>query len=252
MKNELHQKTTNHAQQKTCHEHHKEHNTMKHHLSDHHDRHAMKHEHHECRQHSEIENNHSDDHTPRGGCHEHHGRRHGRPEGKMRLKRLFERGDLQLLILVQLQNAPSHGYELIKSINELSHGVYEPSPGVIYPTLSMLEDQGLISQESVEKGKKSYLITEEGVLHLKQHEARQATLKERLASAKNSQGNVNFSHEIDHVIRNFKMLLRHQLRHEQLSPEQVTQIVAIINQATQEIEQINQVMADITSLTSNE
>lgn len=240
MKNKIHQPTTEHNQEKT---HHKEHHKMRHH-PEHNDHHEMKHEHRRRHHHSQGEA-----HDTNAEHHERRGHRHGRAEGKMHLKRLFERGDLQLLILVQLQKSASHGYELIKSINELSHGIYEPSPGVIYPTLAMLEDQGLISQEPTEKSKKSYLITNEGLLHLKQHEQRLSTLKERLAGAKN-RGNINFSQEIDQAIKNFKMLLRHQLRHEQLSPDQVTKIVTIINQATQEIEQINQAIADTSSLTT--
>lgn len=169
--------------------------------------------------------------------HEHH--EHSKKSTQTKLKRLFERGDLQLLILAQLKTTTSHGYELIKSINHLTHGLYEPSPGVVYPTLSMLEDQGFIRQEITDSSKKMYSITEEGILHLEQCQARFSILKERLSSINAMKESTNFSSAIDQAIRNFKMLMRHQLRHEKLSPVQIEKIVSIINYATQEIENIN-------------
>ena len=71
----------------------------------------------------------------------HRGARHG--EGSMRFggrQRLFAQGDLRLVVLALLQERPRHGYEVIKAIEELVGGDYSPSPGVIYPTLTLLQD----------------------------------------------------------------------------------------------------------------
>jgi len=78
--------------------------------------------------------------------------------------------DLQLLLLALLNEKPSHGYELIKALEERSAGFYSPSPGVIYPALSYLGDVGHATVES-EGARKRYHITDEGRAYLEQHRA---------------------------------------------------------------------------------
>ena len=65
-------------------------------------------------------------------------------------KRMFEGGELRLVLLKLIADQPRHGYELIKAIEEMTDGEYAPSPGVVYPTLTMLEDMGLIAEEQVQ------------------------------------------------------------------------------------------------------
>jgi DNA-binding PadR family transcriptional regulator len=73
----------------------------------------------------------------------------------------FQKGDLKYVILDLIKDKPRHGYEIIRELEELSHGMYKPSPGAVYPTLQMLEEMGYA--ESTERdGKKIYAITEEG------------------------------------------------------------------------------------------
>ncbi len=91
------------------------------------------------------------EHGRRGGEHGEHGRRGGGGGG--RRQRFFGHGELRLVILDILTRNASHGYELIKEIENLTQGNYSPSPGVIYPTLDLLQDQGLISVEE-ENGRK--------------------------------------------------------------------------------------------------
>jgi DNA-binding PadR family transcriptional regulator len=64
-----------------------------------------------------------------------------------------------------------HGYEIIRRLEEESGGVYSPSPGSVYPTLQMLEDQGYVSSEQSD-GKKTYQITDAGLAFLEEHTAR--------------------------------------------------------------------------------
>jgi len=78
-------------------------------------------------------------------------------------KSLLERGDLRFLVLLLLRKSPMHGYGLMKSIS--GEFQYQPSPGVIYPTLQMLQDMGYV-KVAEENGKKIYSITEEGAKHL--------------------------------------------------------------------------------------
>jgi DNA-binding PadR family transcriptional regulator len=83
-------------------------------------------------------------------------------EGQLRMGRKFGAADLQLIILALLAEQPRHGYELIKTLEERSGGFYVPSPGVIYPALTYLEETGLAEVE-VSGTKKLYRITDAGV-----------------------------------------------------------------------------------------
>src|SRR4029079_16439956 len=78
-----------------------------------------------------------------------------------RVGRMLAQGDLKLLALALIAEQPRHGYELIKLIEEKTSGWYSPSPGVVYPTLTFLEEAGYVTAES-EGAKKRYTITEEG------------------------------------------------------------------------------------------
>ena len=94
------------------------------------------------------------------------GARFGRGGGEgrgdwFRVGRMLAHGDLKLLALALIEEQPRHGYELIKLIEEKTSGCYSPSPGVVYPTLTFLEEAGYVTAES-EGAKKRYSITEEG------------------------------------------------------------------------------------------
>jgi DNA-binding PadR family transcriptional regulator len=80
--------------------------------------------------------------------------------------RMFEQGDLNLVILRRLEEKTRNGYEIIKELEQRSGGAYSPSPGTIYPTLTMLEDMGHARAVPEEGGKKIYEITDEGRKHL--------------------------------------------------------------------------------------
>jgi DNA-binding PadR family transcriptional regulator len=88
--------------------------------------------------------------------------------------------DLQLLLLALLAERPSHGYELIKALDERSNGYYSPSPGMVYPALTYLEEIGHASVEA-QGAKKLYSITETGLTHLEGQRANVDALLEQLA-----------------------------------------------------------------------
>ncbi len=85
----------------------------------------------------------------------------GKTHGGRRRQQMFEAGELRLVILRLLKERPRHGYDIIKALEERMAGCYTPSAGTIYPTLQMLEDQGLVRVVDSE-GKKVYHITPEG------------------------------------------------------------------------------------------
>ncbi|MFG1278007.1 PadR family transcriptional regulator [Xanthobacter autotrophicus] len=94
------------------------------------------------------------------------GGRGGRGGGEMfRIGRMLAQGDLKLLALSLIAEQPRHGYEIIKVIEEKTAGWYSPSPGVVYPTLTFLEEAGYVTSEP-DGAKKRYAITEEGRAHL--------------------------------------------------------------------------------------
>jgi len=77
----------------------------------------------------------------------------------------FQKGDLKYVILDLLKDKPRHGYEIIRELEEVSHGLYTPSPGTVYPTLQMLEEMGY-AHAAERDGKRIYTITEEGLKFL--------------------------------------------------------------------------------------
>ena len=79
---------------------------------------------------------------------------------------MFDQGHLKYVILQLLEEKPRHGYEIIKEIEDRFSGAYSPSPGTVYPTLTLLEDLGYARAKPEEGGKKIYEITDEGRAHL--------------------------------------------------------------------------------------
>lgn len=112
----------------------------------------------------------------RGGHHRHH--RRGRRGG-----RLFDYGEIRLLLLAMIAEQPCHGYELMKAIEDRFGGRYSPSPGVVYPTLSWLDDMGYAAIEAEEGGRKRYRITEEGEAFLAANRAAADELLARVSAA---------------------------------------------------------------------
>ncbi|SFW21367.1 MULTISPECIES: PadR family transcriptional regulator [Luteibacter] len=107
------------------------------------------------------------------------GMRGGRGGGRFG-GRMFGTGDLRLLLLALIEEQPRHGYELIRTIEEMFEGQYSPSPGAIYPTLTMLEELGYARVEAETGGKKLYAITDEGRAFLAENRDTLEALTERL------------------------------------------------------------------------
>ncbi|MFQ5745841.1 MAG: PadR family transcriptional regulator [Gemmatimonadota bacterium] len=102
----------------------------------------------------------------------------GRPVGVR--SRIFDRGDLKYVILRLLRERPMHGYEVMRALEEESCGCYTASPGSVYPTLQMLEDQGYVASETRD-GKKTYSITDEGRAFLEENKDRLEDILDRIA-----------------------------------------------------------------------
>lgn len=172
----------------------------------------------------------NDDQRRHGG-HHHHGHRHkGRHGGRM-----FDYGELRLLVLAMIAEQPRHGYELMRVLEERTGGGYNPSPGVIYPTLAWLEDMGYARVEAEGGGRKSYRITPEG-------EAFHATnrgLAEALLARITSPGGSHRHGEPAPVTRgmeNLKLALRLRLRSGSIDLETAEKIAAALDAAALAVE----------------
>ena len=104
------------------------------------------------------------------------------PRGRHRggMGRVFEQGGLKYVILRLLEEKPRHGYEIIKELEDRFGGAYSPSPGTVYPTLTMLEDLGYAKVSPDEGGRKVYVITPEGSAYLKEHSTTVDSIFERI------------------------------------------------------------------------
>ena len=176
--------------------------------------------------------------------HERHGGRggHGRheqsnPEGRARHRRerLFDANDIRLLILHLLSGGPAHGYELIKSIEGLAKGEYVPSPGIIYPNLTLMEEMGLIVAGEGQSGKKAFVLTDEGKTSLAAQSQELEAVTGRLATL-GVLGDNRRLPEVQRAIHNFKMALNTKLGSAGLSQETLYKIVDTLDQAAKDIE----------------
>ena len=110
------------------------------------------------------------------------GGRHGRGGGDMmRAGRMLAQGDLRLLALALIAKQPRHGYEIIKVLEEKTAGWYAPSPGIVYPTLTYLEEAGYVTAQA-EGAKKLYTITDAGRAYLDENRDFVDAMLERFAA----------------------------------------------------------------------
>jgi DNA-binding PadR family transcriptional regulator len=160
----------------------------------------------------------------------HHG-----PFGGRRGGRPFDYGELRLLALAIIAEQPRHGYEIMKLIEERTGGSYSPSPGVIYPTLSWLEDMGyaLVGAEEA-GGRKRYQITEEGKAFLAANRAAVEALSSRFGGQRGAPGGPPAS--VLRAMENLKLALRLRLRQGPLDVTSAETIAAALDAAAQAVE----------------
>jgi DNA-binding PadR family transcriptional regulator len=150
--------------------------------------------------------------------------------------RLFDAGDIKLAILKLLSEQPSYGYQLIKTMEQRLAGGYAPSPGVIYPTLTMLEEEGLATV-SLEGNKKVYSVTPEGMQFLQTHEERAKELFERLEEAGRGFQRGR-SPEIMKAFKNLHGAVMARISRGNVTPEQISKIAEAINAAATAIDDL--------------
>lgn len=159
---------------------------------------------------------------------------HGRG-GRSGLGRLFAHGDLRLVILHLIAEKPRHGYEIIKAIEEHVGGTYSPSPGVIYPTLTMLEELGHVTTTAGDGAKKLHTITPEGQAYLAAYRPAVDALLARMEEANRTHGG-GPGPQILRAMENLKLALRLRLARGPLTEEQASAVAAAIDAAVVGIE----------------
>jgi DNA-binding PadR family transcriptional regulator len=179
------------------------------------------------------------------------GHRHGRRFGvfaggfgtgmggrAFRAGRRLAAGDLQLVLLALLADRPSHGYELIKALEERSGGFYSPSPGMVYPALTWLEEVGYASV-AAEGARKLYSITESGRAYLRENQDVADTMLHQLDHIGRKMGRVReiFGHEEeDEIVGAARSELRQALREKRgAAAEEKSRIAAILKEAAARI-----------------
>src|SRR4029453_8036556 len=132
---------------------------------------------------------------------------------------------------------PRHGYELIRAIEELTGGSYVPSPGMVYPTLTMLVDMGHIAEARSEGSRKAFAITDDGRSHLAARKDEVEALFARLAELANLRERTDAA-PIRRALANLRAVLMHRLGRESVPAPTVHDVAAIIDEAAQKIERL--------------
>jgi DNA-binding PadR family transcriptional regulator len=151
-----------------------------------------------------------------------------------RRERMFQKGDFKYVILDLLKEKPSHGYELMRALEERFHGFYVPSAGTVYPTLQLLEDMGYVKSSELD-GKKVYTITEEGIRFLNEREQVMKNIKDHLKSWEGVD-NRRELHDTWHELRNLAHLMGRKMR--RVNPEKIVRVQKILSRAAKKIEAI--------------
>jgi DNA-binding PadR family transcriptional regulator len=151
-------------------------------------------------------------------------------------ERMFDGGELQLVLLDLLAAKPSYGYELIKALEEKLEGGYTPSPGVVYPTLTMLEEKGFATSTS-EGGKKVFTVTEAGQAELVANKPRLDAIMDRLNRSGERFGRGR-SPELMSAMGNLRGAVQAKLARGTMTAEQLRKIAEAIDAAAAAIDAV--------------
>ena len=154
--------------------------------------------------------------------------------------RIFSHGGLRFVLLQLISDKPCHGYELIKQIEERLGGSYSPSPGTVYPTLTLLEEMGYLSVDNADiGGRKRYRITDAGRVFLEENRVTADAMLARMQGGVDGAGpRGGRPPQVTRAIENLKLAMRMRLSREALTPEQADAFAAVLDHAAQQLEKI--------------
>ena len=150
--------------------------------------------------------------------------------------RMFDSGELRLVILALIAEKPRHGYEVIKELGERVGGDYSPSPGVVYPTLALLEDMGFASAAVDAANRKLYAITPEGQAHLDANKLQVEAIFARLSGAE--EGDMAGVGPVIRAMLNLRAAVKLRLRGRQATREQIQAIADALDETAKRVERM--------------
>jgi DNA-binding PadR family transcriptional regulator len=171
------------------------------------------------------------------GWHGHDWSDWGRGRSGRRSRRMFDSGELRLVLLKLIADQPRHGYDLIRAIEEMTGGAYAPSPGIVYPTLTMLEDMGLIEEQAAEGSRKAFAATAEGKAHLAERQEEVDALIARLTGLGEEKKKAGGA-PIGRAVRNLLTAVFSRATRDGWEEDTLHEIAAILDEAAQRIERL--------------
>jgi DNA-binding PadR family transcriptional regulator len=154
-----------------------------------------------------------------------------------RRRRQVDSSELRLLLLHLLAEQPRHGYDLIRAIEEMTGGAYVPSPGTVYPTLTMLQDMGHIEEVPAEGSRRAFRATEAGKAWLAERKDELDALLERLGGLGENRRRAGGA-PIGRAVSNLLAALWHRVTRDDMDEESLHEIAAILDEAAQKIERL--------------
>ncbi len=157
--------------------------------------------------------------------------------GGRRGGRMFAGGELRLLLLHLVAEQPRHGYDLIRAVGDLAGGEYAPSPGVVYPTLNLLVDEGLIAEEADASPRKAFAVTDAGRAELAGKDAELETILTRLKALGDQRDRAE-SPPVRRAMGNLHAVLRNRAMAQGFDTETALAIADILDDAARRIERL--------------
>jgi DNA-binding PadR family transcriptional regulator len=157
--------------------------------------------------------------------------------GKPHRRRTFDKGELRLLLLSLIAESPRHGYDLIREIESRTGGAYSPSPSGVYPTLTLLEEEGLIAAQPSEGAKKLFSVTEEGRRLLSERAGKVAALLAQVGELGERRSRSEGG-PIHRAMTNLRVVLHERYGRGDITPEVLHQIAETIDEASRRIERL--------------
>ena len=160
---------------------------------------------------------------------------------KSRRRRMFATGELRLLLLHLIAEEPRHGYELIKAVEGMTGGTYSPSPGTVYPTLSLLQDEGLIREVEDDESRKAYRATEKGRGELADRKDEIEALVQRIDGQRRHRarsGKAFATPEMFRAVGNLTTVLKNRARSGKLDEDTMREIVDLVDELAKKIERL--------------
>ena len=152
-------------------------------------------------------------------------------------RRMFDGGELRLVMLKLIADAPRHGYDLIREIEELTGGAYAPSPGVVYPTLTLLDEMGQVEEQATEGVKKRFAATAAGRAHLAERQTEVDALFARLTDLGAHRQRTDGA-PIRRSMQNLRVALSERLSRDEFSEDTLHDVAALLDEVAQKIERL--------------